>query len=78
MTNEPDEQWPFQSDGAPEYQPIGRVDALVRCGRCWAVIEGDAASQTAHRTWHSVLVRNVEAAARPKLPQRYAGAGAPE
>ena len=65
------EEWPFQSDGAPEYQPIERADTLVRCGRCGAVVEGDVAAQAMHRVWHNVLTRDIEHA-RNALPRRYA------
>ena len=69
---EPTEAWPFQSDGAPEYQPVKRVDALVRCARCWAVVEGDVAAQSAHRIWHDALERRINRAGS-QLPERYAG-----
>lgn len=64
------ERWPFESDGAPEYAPVERLDTLVRCARCWAVIEGDVEAQDAHYIWHDNLERRIDAACTA-LPQVY-------
>lgn len=36
----------------PRYVPLERVDTLVRCNRCGAVVEGDVAGQAIHDIWH--------------------------
>jgi hypothetical protein len=56
-----------------EYVPIDRPDALVRCPRCGAVIEGNVAGQAMHNVWHSGLDRQIEKAARWRPAPVYGG-----
>lgn len=65
-----DERWPFEADGAPEYRPIERVDTLVECARCGAVVSGDVGGQSRHRIWHDNIDRRIERT-RTALPQVY-------
>jgi hypothetical protein len=40
------------SSNIVEYRPIDRIDTLVRCNRCGAVVEGDVVGQSIHNIWH--------------------------
>ena len=57
------------TDGLPLYVPVERVDTLVRCQACGAVVEGDVVGQQQHNVWHRSLESKVR---RAWMPPRYA------
>lgn len=55
----------------PPYTPVERVDVLVRCNRCGAVVDGNVLGQNQHDIWHSSFDRRIEQAGRWKPAPRY-------
>jgi hypothetical protein len=47
----------------PPYGQVERLDVLVRCNHCGAIVEGDVYGQSLHDSWHRSLEARLRQAA---------------